>query len=79
MDLPVTDERYEKIVLQALYAERERVHTGSYEERDIGLENIRYMLPSMLKSKPLLTTTLKACTFETTPLPPNKLSHNKPK
>ena len=41
MDQPVSDARYEEIILQTLPAEYERVSTASYERRDFHLADIR--------------------------------------
>ena len=47
MGQPVPDERYEDIILQALPAEYERVHTASYERRDFHLADIRRMMSAL--------------------------------
>ena len=47
MGQPVSDERYEVIILQALPAEYERVRTASYERRDFHLADIRRMMSAL--------------------------------
>ena len=44
---PAPDERYEDIILQAIPAEYERVHTASYERRDFHLADIRRMMSAL--------------------------------
>ena len=44
MGQAVHDESYEDIILQALPPEYERMRTSSYERRDFGLDDIRYMV-----------------------------------
>ena len=47
MDQPVSDERYEDSILQALPAEYERVRTASYERQDFDLADIRRMMSAL--------------------------------
>ena len=44
---PVSDERYEDIILQSIPAEYERVRTASYERRDFHLADIRRMMNAL--------------------------------
>ena len=44
MGQPLPDERYEDIIIQALPAEYERVHTASYEGKDFHIADIRRMM-----------------------------------
>ena len=47
MGQPVSDERYEDIILQALPAEYEWVRTASYERRDFQLAGIRRIMSAL--------------------------------
>ena len=47
MSQSVPDERYEDIILQALPAQYERVHTASYERRNFHLADIRRMMSAL--------------------------------
>ena len=47
MGQPVSDERYEDIILQTLPAEYGRVRTASYERRDFHLADIRRMMSAL--------------------------------